>query len=98
MINADMRVYDYFTLGTEDEYGQRTMPAQDAVPVGTVKMAINLTSQAVQDNINYQNANYVGLTHANVDDTYIIQYGEERLKVLYVNSQGRLNQVYMATV
>lgn len=98
MINTDMRVYDFFTLGLEDEYGQRSMPSEDAVPSGTVKMAINLTNQLIQDNINYQNANYVGLTHANVDDTYIIQYGEERLKVLYVNPKGRLKQVYMATV
>lgn len=98
MINTDMRVYDFFTLGLEDEYGQRPMPSEDAVPVGTVKMAINISSQSIQDNINYQNANYVGLTHANVDDTYIIQYGEERLKVLYVNPKGRLKQVYMATV
>ena len=58
-------------------------------------MAINLTSQSVQDNINYKDANYMGLTHAKVDDTYIIQYGEERLKVLYVNPFGRLNQVFM---
>lgn len=97
MINTAMRVYDFFTLGPEDEYGQMTMPAADAVPIGTIKMTINISSQAIQDNINYQNANYVGLTHANVDDTYIIQYGNERLKVLYVNPQGRLNQVYMAT-
>lgn len=98
MITAAMRVYDYFTLGLEDEYGQRSMPSEDAVPVGKVKMAINISSQSIQDNINYQNANYVGLTHANVDDTYIIQYGEERLKVLYVNSIGRLNQVFLASV
>lgn len=97
MINTSMRVYDFFTLGAEDDYGQRTMPADDAVPTGTIKMAINIASQAIQDNINYQDANYVGLTHAKVDDTYIIQYGDERLKVLYVNPKGRLNQVYMAT-
>lgn len=93
MINADMRLYNYFTLGTKDEYGQ-AIPTEE--PVGQIKMAINISSQSVQDNINYSGANYVGLTHANVDDTYIIEYGEERLKVLYVNNRGRLNQVYMA--
>lgn len=98
MINTDMRVYDFFTLGPEDDYGQRPMPSEDAAPVGTVKMAINLTNQLIQDNINYRDANYIGLTHANVDDTYIIQYGNERLKVLYVNPKGRLKQVYMASV
>lgn len=98
MINAAFRRYNYFTIGTKDEYGQEIVPGKDATPVGTVKMAINLTSQSIQDNINYTGAQYVGLTHAKVDDTYIIQYGEERLKVLYVSTFGRLNQVYMAKV
>lgn len=93
MINADMRLYNYFSLGTEDEYGQQTISNE---PVGQVKMAINVSSQSVQDNINYTGATYVGLTHAKVDDTYVIEYGEERLKVLYVNTKGRLNQVFMA--
>ena len=38
----------------------------------------------------------MGLTHADVDDTYVIIYGEERLKVLYVVPIGRLKQVFMA--
>ena len=92
MINADMRLYNYFTLGEENEAGQR-FPSKE--PVGQIKMAINISSQSVQDNINYAGASYVGLTHANVDDTYIIEYGNERLKVLYVNSKGRLKQVFM---
>lgn len=90
------RQYDYFTIGTKDEYGQVAMPDKDAEPTGKVTMAITLTSQNVQENINYTGANYMGLTHAKVDDTYIIQFGEERLKVLYVNATGRLNQVFMA--
>lgn len=95
MINAKFRQYNYFTIGTKDEYGQDTVSAE---PVGKVTMAINLTSQNVQDNINYTGANYMGLTHAKVDDTYIIEYGEERLKVLYVNPLGRLNQVFMKLI
>ena len=95
MINADMRLYNYFSLGTEDEYGQQTISNE---PVGTVRMAINISSQAVQENINYTGATYVGLTHAKVDDTFVIEYGEERLKVLYVNDKGRLNQVFMARI
>lgn len=93
MINADMRLYNYFSLGEQDEYGQQTMSNE---PVGQIKMVINISSQSVQDNINYTGATYVGLTHAKVDDTFVIEYGEERLKVLYVNSKGRLNQVFMA--
>lgn len=95
MINATYRNYNYFTLGTKDEYGQEIV---SDTPVGTVKMAINLTSQSVQDNINYTGANYMGLTYAKVDDTYIIEFGEERLKVLYVNPLGRLNQVFMKKI
>ena len=88
-----MRLYNFFTIGTEDEYGQMVVSNE---PVGQIKMAINISSQSVQDNINYTGATYVGLTHAKVDDTYIIEYENERLKVLYVNDKGRLNQVFMA--
>ena len=92
MINANMRLYDYFTFGKEDEYGQAQLSAE---PVGQIKMSINLTSTTVQENINYKDAQYMGLTHAKVDDTYVIQFGDERLKVLSVNPFGRYNQVFM---
>lgn len=98
MINTNMRFYDFFTLGTKDEYGQTTLPGVDAIPEGSIKMAINITSQSVQDNINYKDSQYMGLTYAEVDDTYIIQYGKERLKVLYVNPKGRMKQVFMAAL
>ena len=98
MINTNMRFYDFFTLGTKDEYGQHTLPGIDAIPEGSIKMAINITSQSVQDNINYKDSQYIGLTYAEVDDTYIIQYGTERLKVLYVNPLGRMKQVFMAAL
>lgn len=92
MINADMRLYDYFTFGDDDGYGS---PCLSEEPVGQIKMVINISSQSTQDNINYKDCKYVGLTHANVKDTYVIQYGEERLKVMYVNPKGRLNQVFL---
>lgn len=93
MINRDMRLYDYFTIGNVNDYGQ---PVVSTEPSGQVKMAINITSQTIQDNINYRDSQYIGLTHANVDDTYIIEKEDgERLKVLYVNPKGRLKQVFM---
>lgn len=95
MINADMRLYDYFTFGADDGYGQ---PQLSAKPKGQIKMAINLTSQSTQDNINYKDARYVGLTHADVDDTYVIAFGNERLKVLYVNPKGRYKQVFLGEI
>lgn len=96
MISTDMRLYNYFTLGEKNAYGQVSIPGKDAEPAGQIKMAINISSQSIQDNINYKGCQYVGLTQANVDDTYIIEYENERLKVLYVNPKGRLTQVFMA--
>lgn len=93
MINTDMREYDYFTFGKKDEYGQLVL---SEYPTGVIKMAINLTSQSIQDNINYKNSQYIGLTNAEVNDTYVIQYGNERLKVLYVNPKGRYKQVFLS--
>lgn len=92
MINTDMRLYDYFTFGAEDNYGQ---PILSEEVVGQIKMAINLSSQTVQDNINFQDCNYVGLTMANLDDSYVIQYGNEKLKVQYINPRGRYKLVYL---
>lgn len=92
MINNIMRTYDYYLYGINDAYGQ---PQLSTEPAGNIKMAITITSQSIQDNIQYQNATYLGLTHAAVDDKYVIQYGDRKLKVLYVNSAGRLNQVFM---
>lgn len=96
MINTDMRLYNYFTIGPKNAYGQAAIPDKDAEPAGTIKMAINISSQSIQDNINYKGCQYIGLTRADVDDTYIIQYENERLKVLYVNPKGRMKQVFMA--
>lgn len=98
MINTQMRYYDYFTLGDVNEYGQVTIPAADAAPSGKIKMAINITSQSIQDNINYRDCNFIGLTMAAITDKYIIKFGEERLKVLYVNPIGRMKQVFLKSL
>lgn len=95
MINCDMRNYDYFTFGEKDAYGQPTLSPEAQ---GTLKMAIYITSQSIQDNINYKQANYIGLTSGAVSDNYIIQYGNEKLKVLYVNPKGKLKQVFLAKI
>lgn len=95
MINNDMRLYNYFTLGELDAYGQPTLSSDVQ---GQIKMAINISSQSIQDNIRYKDCSYVGLTHAKVDDTYVIEYGSERLKVLYVNPKGRYTQVFLKNI
>lgn len=96
MINADMREYSYYLYGDANAYGQ---PAISKEAQGVVKMAIFTTSQAVQANITYKNAYYVGFTHdSKVNDAYVIQYGNERLKVLYVQNNGRFKQVFMGAM
>ena len=98
MINAQMLPYCYYTLGTEteNEYGQAITIDE---PAGTIRMAINITSQSVQDNINYSGAQYIGLTkNKSINDTWIIDYKGTKLKVLYVNPQGRYTQVFMAVM
>lgn len=95
MITADIRYYHYFLYEAKNEYGQQTLSPE---PKGIVKMAIYPTSQAVQDNINYKSANYVGFTNAQIDDSYVIDYFGEKLKVLYVNPRGRMKQVYLAKI
>lgn len=94
MINTSMREYGYYLLTRQDDYGQQRINSD--VPVGTLKMSINTTSQSIQENINYSGSQYIGLTFAEVDDTYVIKYGEKRLKVLYVNPAGRYKQVFLA--
>jgi hypothetical protein len=91
----DMRDYDYYIFQGKNAYAQ---PQLSKEPQGTVKIAIYTSSQSIQDNINYKNAAYVGVTHETLDDTYVIQYGAERLKVLYVMPQGRYKQVFLAKI
>lgn len=96
MINTDMRLYDYFTLGEGNTYGQPQLPSSDSIPDGQIKIAINLITQNISDNIKYKNCSYLGLTKENVNDTYIIKYENKLLKVLYVTPKGRFKQVFLA--
>lgn len=92
MINNDMRTYTFSTFGGVDAYGQQQLTNS----IGSVKMAINIISQSVNGSVFYKDATYMGLTqNPDVDDTYVIDYGAEKLKVLYVNPKGRYKQVYM---
>lgn len=96
MINADFHSYNYFTFGDKDKYGQAQLSEEIQ---GSVSMAINTISQTITDSVRYKDATYLGLTHdAKVNDTYVIEYGAEKLKVLYVNPRGRLKQVFMAEI
>lgn len=94
MINTNFRTYNYYTFGDKDGYGQ---PQLSQEPQGTIKMSIYNTSQTTQDNILYKDASYIGLTSdTEVNDTYVIEMNEERLKVLYIQPRGIWKQVFMA--
>lgn len=93
MINSNMREYNYFLYGEPNDYGQVTL---SKLPVGKIKMSIHNTSTTTQANILYKDATYLGLTlNQDIDDAYVIQYGSERLKVMYTLQQGRYRQVFM---
>lgn len=99
MINANIRAYSYYLYGNKDSYGQQQLITNDSgepQAQGFIEIAINVTSQSIQDNINYSGATYLGLTLEPINDNYVIQYNDKKLKVLYVNAQGRLTQVFMS--
>lgn len=91
-----MRIYNYFTFGDSDGYGQ---PVLSEDHVGSIKMAINIASQVAQDDIRYKDATYIGLTMDKaIDDSFVIEYGAEKLKVLYINPKGRYIQAFMKNI
>ena len=99
MINVDMRLYDYYKTVNNAAYGQEHLQAADAKPEGKVKLSIFPISTGTQDNILYSNCSYIGLTFdAEIDDKYVIQYGKERLKVMYIQPKGRFKQVFLKRV
>lgn len=94
MINSQMRNYDYYTFEGKNSYGQ---PSLSEDKKGIVKMAIHLITEDIDENSFYSGANYMGLTFDKaVNSTFVIQFGEEKLKVLTTNPQGRYVQVSLA--
>lgn len=96
MFNTELKDYDYLQYEEYGKYGQEQL--SDEVK-GQIKMAIYTTNQSTQDNIRYKDATYVGITHnRDIDDTFVIQYGDEKLKVLYANKQGRFVIAFMKNI
>lgn len=93
MINSRMKEYEYYLLGVDNGYGQLTITPDVQ---GTVNISITTLTKAVTDDIRYTDATYIGLTHdTSIKDTYVIKYGDELLKVQYVNPDGRYTQVFL---
>jgi len=96
MIATDMRLYDYYTYSGSNAYKQ---PQLSPEPQGAIRISINTTSQAIQDNIKYKDCAYIGLTHNKlINDKWVIDYNGEKLKVLYVNPKGRYIQVFLKNI
>ena len=93
MINPDTRLYDYYTFGEPDGYGQPQLSEQ---PTGQIKMAIYVSSQSIQDNILYKGAEYVGFTFGDITDQNVIDYNGQKLKVLYTTPARAFKQVILA--
>lgn len=95
MINSKMKFYPYYVISEEtDAYGQKVLkPTQE----GLVKINIQILSQSIADNIKYSQASYIGLTSdRDINDKWVIEYDDgAKLKVLYVNPNGKLRQVFL---
>lgn len=101
MIAREMTNYIYYRYGDLNNYGQQALIKDEfgePLALGSVTLAIYGTSQSIQDNINYKDCSYMGLTYdKTIDDTFVIQYGEEKLKVQYV-TPGRMIQVFLKKI
>lgn len=97
MYSVKSRFYKFYKYSDKkNTYGQLQLSNDEA---GEVKIAIFTTSQSIQDNINYKDANYMGLTFSSLlDDQCVIQYGDKKLKVLYVNPDSRLKQIFLKEI
>lgn len=91
-INSSMGKYNYYLTGALDAYGQAIIETSAA---GTIEMDIQILNQSTKDFPLYSSAEYIGLTKELITDNYIIEFKNQKLKVLYVNGFGRYNQVLM---
>ena len=92
MIRA--KEYNYYLYGDNDAYGQ---PKLSEEVKGTVKIAIYDNIKAVQDSPDYISDEYIGLTYDKaINDKYVIQYGDKKLKVLYtISAPSVKTQVFL---
>lgn len=99
MIIRNLRPYDFVKVRFNENLGQDIIPPNDAAPEGQVKLSIFPSSTGTQENILYSDCAYVGFTfNYEIDDKYVIQYGKERLKVMYRQTYGRMIQVFLKRV
>lgn len=97
MINTDIKKYNFFMYSAPDAYGQTKL--SDEVK-GSISMAIYNISTNIQNNVKYKEAEYIGLTkEKGIKDTFVIDYGEIKLKVLYtIPSKRKYTQVFLKEI
>ena len=96
MIATKMREYKYFRYVGEDEYGQAKLSDK---PIGTVKVAIYLISEQPDGTIKFCKGMYQGVTlDKEIDDTYVIKYGKQLLKVTSVTPSNLYRIVYLTRI
>ena len=91
MFARDMRLYDVYTLGDTDAYGQKGAPAYSR----TIKAAIYERAQMVGQNALYIEGDFIALTRSNLTSSDFIHDGQRVYKVLYMERRGTYNQAYM---
>ena len=97
-IQAEIKSYPFAEYAaSRNQYGELVFPSFSTSGT-SINMAIFLNNQATNNSINYIECDYIGLTKETVDDTCVVKYGNEYLKVKYVNPIGRYNQVALVKV
>lgn len=91
MIARDMRLYDVYTIGAPDAFGQKAAPAYSR----TIKAALYERAQAVKDGIVFIEGDFIALTRSELTGADMIATGGEWYKVLYVQKRGTYNQAFL---
>lgn len=95
MIQSNMKLYNYRTLGELDEYGTEQISKQVS---GQVKLSIFLQTKQLSDNSIYKDVQFTALTNdKDINEKYLIEYNNMLLKVLYINDLGRYRQIYLGS-
>lgn len=95
MISMEMRQYNYLLYGQNDEYGAQQL---DEEVKGSILIAIYTNTMATADNIKYSEGDFIGLTSASINDSYVILYGDKKLKVLYTIPARRYTQAFLKEI
>jgi len=95
VINRSMHQAQVLMLGEDDEYGQ---PQIVEAPLPSITLSFGLYTHSSVEDPRYQDVEYTGLTTHEVNDKMVLQIGDERYKVLFVNPFGRINQVFLKSI